>query len=143
MFTSRPMLTSLHLCSSNFSLKSERAMLRLVRGQSRRVRGCCQQRSCHHKSVMAIRREDVNVWERRAPLAPQHVREITAAGHKVLVQPSNRRAIHNRVSKPGPVCYTHSMPKTNWFSNPSVLVMFVDSTLVKPQAFILVSVRLK
>lgn len=77
-------------------------MLRLVRGQSRRVRGsmCTQQRLCHHKNVMAIRREDVNVWERRAPLAPQHVREITAAGHKVLVQPSNRRAIHNRVSKP-------------------------------------------
>ncbi|XP_053334917.1 alpha-aminoadipic semialdehyde synthase, mitochondrial [Clarias gariepinus] len=73
-------------------------MLRLVRGQSRRVNGCvCSQwRMSHHKTVMAIRREDVNVWERRAPLAPQHVKEITAAGHKVLVQPSNRRAIHNR-----------------------------------------------
>ncbi|KAI5627062.1 alpha-aminoadipic semialdehyde synthase, mitochondrial, partial [Silurus asotus] len=55
-----------------------------------------QRRWNHHKTVMAIRREDVNVWERRAPLAPQHVKEITAAGHKVLVQPSNRRAIHNR-----------------------------------------------
>uniref|UniRef100_A0A8C1VJ00 Aminoadipate-semialdehyde synthase n=1 Tax=Cyprinus carpio TaxID=7962 RepID=A0A8C1VJ00_CYPCA len=51
----------------------------------------------NHKSVIAIRREDVNVWERRAPLAPRHVKEITAAGHKVLVQPSNRRAIHERV----------------------------------------------
>ncbi|KAI5100435.1 alpha-aminoadipic semialdehyde synthase, mitochondrial, partial [Silurus meridionalis] len=73
-------------------------MLRLVRGQSRRVKGCVysQRRWNHHKTVMAIRREDVNVWERRAPLAPQHVKEITAAGHKVLVQPSNRRAIHNR-----------------------------------------------
>ncbi|XP_053497873.1 alpha-aminoadipic semialdehyde synthase, mitochondrial [Ictalurus furcatus] len=73
-------------------------MLRLLRGQSRRVDGCVcsQRRSCHHKTVMAIRREDVNVWERRAPLAPQHVKEITAAGYKVLVQPSNRRAIHNR-----------------------------------------------
>uniref|UniRef100_A0A671Q9H0 Alpha-aminoadipic semialdehyde synthase, mitochondrial-like n=1 Tax=Sinocyclocheilus anshuiensis TaxID=1608454 RepID=A0A671Q9H0_9TELE len=64
---------------------------------------CCQRRFQHHhhhhqnhKSVIAIRREDVNVWERRAPLAPRHVREITAAGHKVLVQPSNRRAIHDR-----------------------------------------------
>uniref|UniRef100_A0A673N5F1 Alpha-aminoadipic semialdehyde synthase, mitochondrial n=1 Tax=Sinocyclocheilus rhinocerous TaxID=307959 RepID=A0A673N5F1_9TELE len=53
--------------------------------------------SINHKSVIAIRREDVNVWERRAPLAPRHVREITAAGHKVLVQPSNRRAIHESV----------------------------------------------
>uniref|UniRef100_A0AAR2LIP3 Alpha-aminoadipic semialdehyde synthase, mitochondrial n=1 Tax=Pygocentrus nattereri TaxID=42514 RepID=A0AAR2LIP3_PYGNA len=56
----------------------------------------CSPRSHHHKSVMAIRREDVNVWERRAPLAPRHVKEITAAGYKILVQPSNRRAIHDR-----------------------------------------------
>uniref|UniRef100_A0A672M445 Aminoadipate-semialdehyde synthase n=1 Tax=Sinocyclocheilus grahami TaxID=75366 RepID=A0A672M445_SINGR len=63
-------------------------MLRLVRSQGRGFRGCvcCQRRFQHHhhhhqnhKSVIAIRRED-----------------ITAAGHKVLVQPSNRRAIHDR-----------------------------------------------
>ncbi|XP_072527555.1 alpha-aminoadipic semialdehyde synthase, mitochondrial isoform X2 [Salminus brasiliensis] len=73
-------------------------MLRLVRNQGGRMRGCMcsQRRSNHYKSVMAIRREDVNVWERRAPLAPRHVKEITAAGYKVLVQPSNRRAIHDR-----------------------------------------------
>lgn len=57
----------------------------------------CSQRWYHQKKyVMAIRREDINVWERRAPLAPRHVKEITAAGHKVLVQPSNRRAIHEK-----------------------------------------------
>ncbi|XP_062439268.1 alpha-aminoadipic semialdehyde synthase, mitochondrial isoform X2 [Rhea pennata] len=50
----------------------------------------------HHKSVLAIRREDVNVWERRAPLAPKHVKELTQMGYKVLVQPSNRRAIHEK-----------------------------------------------
>ncbi|XP_043944680.1 alpha-aminoadipic semialdehyde synthase, mitochondrial-like [Protopterus annectens] len=50
----------------------------------------------HHKTVLAIRREDVNVWERRAPLAPRHVRELTSEGVKVLVQPSNRRAIHDK-----------------------------------------------
>uniref|UniRef100_A0A7M4FXZ6 Alpha-aminoadipic semialdehyde synthase, mitochondrial n=1 Tax=Crocodylus porosus TaxID=8502 RepID=A0A7M4FXZ6_CROPO len=50
----------------------------------------------HHKSVLAIRREDVNVWERRAPLAPKHVKELTHLGYKVLVQPSNRRAIHEK-----------------------------------------------
>ncbi|XP_030622605.1 alpha-aminoadipic semialdehyde synthase, mitochondrial [Chanos chanos] len=75
-------------------------MLRLVRCQGRGVRGHVrdQQRRWHHhqKRVIAIRREDINVWERRAPLAPRHVKEITAAGHKVLVQPSNRRAIHER-----------------------------------------------
>ena len=41
---------------------------------------------------MAIRREDKGVWERRAPLAPSHVKQLKSAGHTVLVQPSNRRA---------------------------------------------------
>ncbi|NXH01301.1 AASS protein, partial [Loxia leucoptera] len=50
----------------------------------------------HRKSVLAIRREDVNAWERRAPLAPKHVKELTKMGYKVLVQPSNRRAIHEK-----------------------------------------------
>ncbi|XP_053879229.1 alpha-aminoadipic semialdehyde synthase, mitochondrial isoform X1 [Malaclemys terrapin pileata] len=50
----------------------------------------------HHKPVLAIRREDVSVWERRAPLAPKHVKELTNLGYKVLVQPSNRRAIHEK-----------------------------------------------
>ncbi|KAL7982688.1 hypothetical protein Chor_010286 [Crotalus horridus] len=49
-----------------------------------------------HKSVLAIRREDVNAWERRAPLAPRHVKMLTNLGYKVLVQPSNRRAIHEQ-----------------------------------------------
>ncbi|TRY81173.1 hypothetical protein TCAL_11846 [Tigriopus californicus] len=42
--------------------------------------------------VMAIRREDQSVWERRAPLAPHHVRKLYKEGVKVIVQPSNRRA---------------------------------------------------
>lgn len=74
-------------------------MFRLLRHQGSRTRTCLcgQRRYDHHKSVMAIRREDINVWERRAPLAPRHIKEITNAGHKVLVQPSNRRAIHEKV----------------------------------------------
>ncbi|KAJ0029303.1 hypothetical protein NQD34_004300 [Periophthalmus magnuspinnatus] len=55
-----------------------------------------QRRYEHHRAVMAIRREDINPWERRAPLAPRHVKELTHAGVKVLVQPSNRRAIHEK-----------------------------------------------
>ncbi|XP_069832690.1 alpha-aminoadipic semialdehyde synthase, mitochondrial [Dendropsophus ebraccatus] len=50
----------------------------------------------HHKAVLAIRREDINAWERRAPLAPKHVKELTNLGYKVLVQASNRRAIHEK-----------------------------------------------
>ncbi|KAG7219641.1 hypothetical protein INR49_007198 [Caranx melampygus] len=74
-------------------------MFRLLsRHGSRRTRSCVadQRRHEHHRAVMAIRREDINPWERRAPLAPRHVRELTNAGVKVLVQPSNRRAIHEK-----------------------------------------------
>lgn len=48
--------------------------------------------------VIAIRREDQSVWERRAALAPANVRQLTRAGVKVLVQPSNRRAYNVQVS---------------------------------------------
>ncbi|XP_069485193.1 alpha-aminoadipic semialdehyde synthase, mitochondrial [Ambystoma mexicanum] len=53
-------------------------------------------RRLHHKAVLAIRREDINAWERRAPLAPRHVKELTHQGFKVVVQPSNRRAVHEQ-----------------------------------------------
>ncbi|KAL6106218.1 aass [Pungitius sinensis] len=71
-------------------------MYRLL--QRGRTRSCLpnQRRHEHHQAVMAIRREDVNPWERRAPLAPKHVKELTTAGVKVLLQPSNRRAIHEK-----------------------------------------------
>ena len=42
------------------------------------------------QKVMAIRRETQSVWERRAPLGPQHVRKLVKKGIKVLIQPSNR-----------------------------------------------------
>ncbi|XP_076028110.1 alpha-aminoadipic semialdehyde synthase, mitochondrial [Genypterus blacodes] len=73
-------------------------MFRLLSHPAKRTRRCLatQRRYDHHKAVMAIRREDINPWERRAPLAPRHVNELTNAGHKVLVQPSNRRAIHEK-----------------------------------------------
>ena len=44
------------------------------------------------EKVMAIRREDINVWERRAPISPAHVKDLLDNGIKVLVQPSTRRA---------------------------------------------------
>lgn len=42
--------------------------------------------------IVGMRREDASVWERRAPLAPLHVRKLVREGIKVIVQPSNRRA---------------------------------------------------
>lgn len=44
------------------------------------------------KKIIAIRREDQSIWERRAPLAPTHVRKLVYNDYKVIVQPSNRRA---------------------------------------------------
>lgn len=45
-----------------------------------------------HGPVIAIRREDQSVWERRAPFGPTHVQKLVKQGVKVIVQPSNRRA---------------------------------------------------
>ena len=45
------------------------------------------------KHVLGIRREDQSPWERRSPLAPEHVRKLVEKHDiKVLIQPSNRRA---------------------------------------------------
>uniref|UniRef100_A0A914WBT9 Alanine dehydrogenase/pyridine nucleotide transhydrogenase N-terminal domain-containing protein n=1 Tax=Plectus sambesii TaxID=2011161 RepID=A0A914WBT9_9BILA len=41
---------------------------------------------------VAIRRETINAWERRAPLAPGQVKKLVKMGIRVLIQPSNRRA---------------------------------------------------
>lgn len=41
--------------------------------------------------VVGVRRETKNRWERRAPLAPPHVRTLTRKGIAVLVQPSRMR----------------------------------------------------
>uniref|UniRef100_A0A2C9K105 Saccharopine dehydrogenase (NAD(+), L-lysine-forming) n=1 Tax=Biomphalaria glabrata TaxID=6526 RepID=A0A2C9K105_BIOGL len=46
----------------------------------------------HLQPVVAILRETVNVWERRAPLSPKQVLKLIQNGVKVIVQPSNRRA---------------------------------------------------
>uniref|UniRef100_A0A1A8QTP6 Alpha-aminoadipic semialdehyde synthase, mitochondrial n=2 Tax=Nothobranchius pienaari TaxID=704102 RepID=A0A1A8QTP6_9TELE len=73
-------------------------MHRVLSLQARKTPSCLtgQRRYEHHRAILAIRREDVNPWERRAPLAPRHVKELTNNGVKVLVQPSNRRAIHEK-----------------------------------------------
>ncbi|XP_052756127.1 alpha-aminoadipic semialdehyde synthase, mitochondrial isoform X1 [Galleria mellonella] len=44
------------------------------------------------KKIIAIRREDQSVWERRAPFSPSNVSKLVRQGVTVIVQPSNRRA---------------------------------------------------
>lgn len=73
-------------------------MLHMVRGPRQALlravlarRGRSELQPYRSKTI-AIRREDASLWERRAPLAPHHVRALTKNGVKVYVQPSNRRA---------------------------------------------------
>ncbi|XP_064400611.1 alpha-aminoadipic semialdehyde synthase, mitochondrial-like [Halichondria panicea] len=69
--------------------RSSRKLLQrslLLRGFSKSAAGCPEGR------VLAIRREESSVWERRAPLSPSHVQALVSNGVKVLVQSSSRRA---------------------------------------------------
>ncbi|VDM51969.1 unnamed protein product [Angiostrongylus costaricensis] len=52
----------------------------------------CQTYVGKGRPTLGIRRETINAWERRAPLAPSHVKKLTRSGVNVLIQPSNRRA---------------------------------------------------
>lgn len=46
------------------------------------------------QKLLGIRREDKNVWERRVPLIPRHVKELTENHEiKIILQPFERRAI--------------------------------------------------
>lgn len=87
------LLTTLSLLAVRFLI-----MLRAFKRTGGRFESHLSRWQHYHKSVLAIRREDVNAWERRAPLAPRHVKLLTNLGYKVLVQPSNRRSIHEKVS---------------------------------------------
>lgn len=44
------------------------------------------------RKVIGIRREDKSIWERRAPIIPEHVKELVEDGITVVVQPSDIRA---------------------------------------------------
>ncbi|GFO42770.1 alpha-aminoadipic semialdehyde synthase, mitochondrial [Plakobranchus ocellatus] len=69
------------LTSTSYSLSQQRQWHRSLATGGRSPR-----------PVIAIRRETVNVWERRAPLSPNQVRRLVKSGIKVIVQPSDRRA---------------------------------------------------
>lgn len=45
---------------------------------------------------IGIRREDKNVWERRTPIMPQHIKELREKGIEFFVQPSKIRAFKDR-----------------------------------------------
>jgi len=54
--------------------------------------------------VVAISRETLNLWERRAPLSPAEVQTLVRSGIKVLIQPSNRRAYrHDEYQRAGAI----------------------------------------
>lgn len=59
-------------------------------------------------SHAGIRREDKSRWERRAPLAPQHVKHLVQRGIKVFIQPSNLRVFTDDEYREVR-CATHSL----------------------------------
>lgn len=46
--------------------------------------------------TLGIRREDKNRWERRAPVAPKHVKALVEKGVRVLIQPSSLRTFPDK-----------------------------------------------
>ncbi|XP_063822481.1 alpha-aminoadipic semialdehyde synthase, mitochondrial [Ostrinia nubilalis] len=63
-----------------------------LRPKSQFVKQIVYYSSAKSQRVIAIRREDQSVWERRAPFSPSNVNKFVRQGVKVIVQPSNRRA---------------------------------------------------
>ena len=47
------------------------------------------------RQVVGVVKEAYGIWERRAPLAPSHVKQLVSRGWRVQVQPSNRRIYSN------------------------------------------------
>ncbi|XP_061729291.1 alpha-aminoadipic semialdehyde synthase, mitochondrial-like [Cydia pomonella] len=60
--------------------------------RSKRIHQMAYYSTAKSRKVIAIRREDQSVWERRAPFSPLNVNRFVRNGVKVIVQPSNRRA---------------------------------------------------
>lgn len=63
--------------------------------QNQKLYGCLRKNARYasvkvtDSKVLGIRREDLNVWERRAPIAPQHVKELTDKGTFELLDESS------------------------------------------------------
>eukprot|EP00013_Stygamoeba_regulata_P013978 CAMPEP_0177670150 /NCGR_PEP_ID=MMETSP0447-20121125/23907_1 /TAXON_ID=0 /ORGANISM="Stygamoeba regulata, Strain BSH-02190019" /LENGTH=930 /DNA_ID=CAMNT_0019177237 /DNA_START=53 /DNA_END=2845 /DNA_ORIENTATION=- len=59
--------------------------------QSHSIRRGTPEGGLKGNGVIALRREDKNRWERRVPLAPNHVATLVSRGVQVIVQPSTLR----------------------------------------------------
>ncbi|EPB71355.1 saccharopine dehydrogenase [Ancylostoma ceylanicum] len=87
-----PTATSCSAFTCHLALSSFHMLLHKIASCSRTTLRNCQTFVGRGKPTLGIRRETINAWERRAPLAPAHVKKLTKAGVNVLIQPSNRRA---------------------------------------------------
>ena len=79
---------ALYWSLKRLSIRRSRRSLALDIGWLR----CLSSTEVRDKPTLAIRREESTVWERRAPINPNHVQGLVKKGVKVLVQPSTRRA---------------------------------------------------
>ena len=64
----------------------------LVKGLLRRILVVTPRRA---KGTIGVLAECYGIWERRSPLTPKHVAGLVQGGHRVLVQPSQRRVFRD------------------------------------------------
>lgn len=64
-------------------------------------------------NVLGIVREDFSIWERRSPLCPHHVAELSKKGFKVLVQPCNKRVFTNSEYKDAGATVTEDLSEAS------------------------------
>ena len=81
------------------------------------------------KLVLGIRREDKNRWERRAPLAPHHVRILVERGIKVIIQPSSLRTFSDRQYKEVSLNFVRKKTTCSYFIQFHVLEICVINVL--------------
>lgn len=62
---------------------------------------------------VGIRREDKSEWERRAPLIPDHVRELVREGFEVVVQPSEIRVFRENEYEAAGAAVDEDLSKCN------------------------------
>ena len=57
--------------------------------------------------------ESYSKWERRAPLTPEHIKKIAAAGTQCFVQPSHKRVFSDREYEAAGALITEDMSEAN------------------------------
>lgn len=78
--------------------------------------------------VVGIVREQFSMWERRSPLCPHHVTDLTKQGIKVLIQPCERRAYSRKEFSEAGAIFTEDLSEANLILG----VKKIPNEIIKP-----------